>query len=373
MPFPHRLALILSTLASALAAQNHQGDDSHLRRLSHDAQQRLLEDLRNELAAPADPYLTSMARLAAAARLGGVERTTRFGNHQGKRIVPADEAPDARLPQSAQYVFGVGTIDPLDGLPAPKPGDTGKPPAERLRQQRLVALQQAVRGIAPGADLALAHLLQQLDTEARGDRFAAFLHSWRNGPESFYEALDRTAGTADSVFFYDAMLGDFRSAFSTTAAELKSLQGAHDALHDAFLTYRQYRGFREAIAYALVLPPDTALPLRLQRYAAEVKGSYSLRQQVLMLRHLEGDDPERVVALALRGAVALPEPLWRGSYEPFAAWQQQFAAAQERMIAASGSTDAFLAAALAAARTAAERVATTAHRLLAATGRTSKG
>ena len=35
------------------------------------------------------------------------------------------------------------------------------------------------------------------------------LETWRNGSESFYHALDRTAGTEESVFFYDAMLGDF--------------------------------------------------------------------------------------------------------------------------------------------------------------------
>src|SRR6185503_21020214 len=97
----------------------------------------------------------------------------------------------------------------------------------------------------------------------------AFLHAWRNGDESFYEALDRTAGTKDAVFFYDAMLSDFRTQFGSGDAGHtlgRGLQVAHDALHDAFLAYRQYRGFREAVAWSLVLPPGRALPKRLQRY-----------------------------------------------------------------------------------------------------------
>jgi hypothetical protein len=118
---------------------------------------------------------------------------------------------------------------------------------------------------------------------------AAFLQSWRNGDESFYEGLDRTAGTKDSVFFFDAMLGDFRGLFAGGASDGGATlpggpQQAHDALHDAFLAYRQYRGFREAVAHALVLPPDVPLPARLHRYEERVAGGYSLRQQVVMVQ-----------------------------------------------------------------------------------------
>lgn len=360
------LALVSLTFAAGLRAIPQHSEAAAIQRLGHDQLERATAALQQALAEPADPVIQAIQRLAAAACLGGTERTPRFGTHQVRRSVAADEAADARLPQTAQYIFGVGAIDPLDGLPAPKPGDAGKPSAERLRAQRRAALQQASLGIAPGADLALAALLQQLDNDPRADRFAAFLHSWRNGPESFYEALDRTAGTADSVFFYDAMLGEFRSAFGAHAAELKSLQGAHDALHDAFLAYRQYRGFREAIGYALVLPPDLPLPKRLQRYEQRVRGSYSLREQVLMVLHLEHGDPQRVAALAVQGAPPLPEPLWQAPYEPVQAWVVQFAAAEARMIDASGSTDAFLGAAMAAARSRAERIAAAAHAAIAA-------
>ena len=122
---------------------------------------------------------------------------------------------------------------------------------------------EAIDAVSEGrADRALARLMYQLDTDTRADQFAAFLHAWRNGEESFYEALDRTAGTKDAVFFYDAMLGDFRQQFGGGGAPAmgRGLQQAHDDLHDAFLAYRQYRGFREAVAWSLVLPPGRALP-----------------------------------------------------------------------------------------------------------------
>ena len=178
------------------------------------------------------------------------------------------------------------------------------------------------------------------------DNQVGFLHAWRNGPESFYEALDRTSGTKDSVFFYDAMLGDFRTAFvssATDAGPLRTLQGAHDALHEAFLAYRQYRGFREAVAWSLVLPPDRPLPKRLARYEAKVAGGYSLRQQILMVLAVKGADPRQVTAAIAANAAPLPSPLWSAGYDPYATWSATFQRLLPAMIDAAGSSDAFLA------------------------------
>jgi hypothetical protein len=179
----------------------------------------------------------------------------------------------------------------------------------------------------------------------RGDAFAAFLQGWRNGDESFYEALDRTAGTKDSVFFYDAMLDDFRGHFGKGDGGQRlggGLRTAHDALHDAFLAYRQYRGFREAVAWSLLLPPTTTLPVRLARYEAKAAGAYSLREQVVMVSEALDHDVDAIVAAALAGAPPLPQPVWSAAYDPYPAWSATFVSLQTRMIERAGSTDAFL-------------------------------
>jgi hypothetical protein len=129
----------------------------------------------------------------------------------------------------------------------------------------------------PDADKALGSLLFQLDADEGGAEFSLFLQGWRNEKESFYEALDRTAGTKDSLFYYDAMLHDFTDRFakgSKGKALKQSLVTAQDALHDSFLALRQYRGFREAVAWTLVIPPSSPLPHRLQRYEAKAEGAY---------------------------------------------------------------------------------------------------
>ena len=74
---------------------------------------------------------------------------------------------------------------------------------------RVAELRALLRGFLPDQDLALASMLRELDHDRGADEFSSVLEEWRDGDESFYRALDRTAGTQDSVFFYDAMLGDF--------------------------------------------------------------------------------------------------------------------------------------------------------------------
>lgn len=317
------------------------------------------------------PYLRAMRELAAAGGPTTDERHRRFALHHGKRVHAADEAADDAMPQAVAYVFGVGGIDAV-GASAAKPGKAGEP-ADHGLVERAADVHQTLLGLPPGADRALAALLRQLDQDSGADRFAAFLHSWRNGKESFYEALDRTAGTKDSVFFYDAMLGDFRTTFGGKVADggelPKSLQGAHDALHGAFLAYRQYRGFREAVGYSLVLPPDVPLPGRLQRYEAKVAGGYSLRQQVRMVLACHDGDPRRVAAEIARAAPPLPQPIWSAGYDPYPAWTATFQGLVPKMVDAAGSTDGFLAKAEAEHAALAAAIRAGAQRALAGPGK----
>ncbi len=329
---------ILPVLAFVAAAAAQQPAGDPLRALSPARQgaaaAALLEDLA---AAPIDAPLQAFVRtLAADAERATPERAKVRGSKRAARAVEFAKEPEL-LPRRVEYRFGLGTIAALgDAKPAAKPSPGKADP---------IALRQALLGCSPDADKALAALLRRLDVDLRGDAFAAFLQGWRNEDESFYEALDRTAGTKDSVFFFDVMLDDFRGQFGKGESGQKlggGLRTAHDALHDAFLAYRQYRGFREAIAWSLVLPPAAPLPARLARYEAKAEGAYSLREQAVMACETLDHDVEAVVAAALADAPPLPQPVWSTPYDPYRTWDARFAALQARMIERAGSTDAFL-------------------------------
>lgn len=296
---------------------------------------------------------TALHALAAIADAPQHERTKERASQRASRTIDFQREPEA-LPRRVDYVFGVGVIEARDGKEKDKHAapakPAGKPPAKPAAEPAakpagdVLVLRQALLGCVPDADKVLAVLLQRLDTDAHGDAFAAFLQSWRNDDESFYEALDRTAGTKDSVFFFDAMLNDFRGQFAKGEHKLGGgLQEAHDALHAAFLSYRQYRGFREALAWSLVLPPDAPLPARLRRYEEKVEGGYSLRQQVTMVAKALEHDVEKVLDAALKDAPPLPQPVWKQAYDPYPTWTARFQALQTKMIEAAGSTDAYLA------------------------------
>ncbi len=302
---------------------------------------------------PAHPWVVSLRALAAETGKAN-ERAKPRAFRRGKRTIefPRELPP---LPQRCDYLFGVGTIEERSVAP-------GAPAAKAKERSEAVdgtLVEQALLGCVPGADRALARLLQRLDVDTTADAFAAFLQSWRNGDESFYEALDRTAGTKDSVFFFDAMLDDFRGQFAGSHGDpaLRGLQAAHDALHAAFLAYRQYRGFREAVAWSLVLPPDRPLPVRLARYEAKTTGAYSLREQVTMVAAAMDHELAKVADGIAATAAPLPKPLWSGAHDPYVRWNETFAGLLPRMIERAGSSDAFLQRSLAERRELATAIA----------------
>jgi hypothetical protein len=185
-------------------------------------------------------------------------------------------------------------------------------------------------------ELILAGFLRALDVDRGPESYARFLDSWRNpgpdGEETFYQALDRTAGTDASVFFYDIMLAEFTKGFADVEGS-KSLKVAHDHLHSAFLSYRQYRSFCEAVAHSLLLPHDEPLPHRLRRYDySSTKGlpagrDYSLRHQIDILLEDAHGDPLAIVRLAqeVLRAHPLPDPLWSAESDPVFYFGQRFA------------------------------------------------
>jgi hypothetical protein len=341
-PVTSRLPTIVLLLAAAsLGAQDAADPWPAFAKLPPARQQAAAAAFLADL--PKDPHADALRAFAAEADAPAKPRAKVGAVQRPKRTLEYPREADP-LHRRVDYVFGVGTLQPRGA--APTSGGKAKPADGKAADP--VVLRQALAGLVPDADKALAALLRRLDVDLAGDDFAAFLHGWRNGDESFYEALDRTAGTEDSVFFYDVMLGDFRVHFGKGDAKVNaSLQRAHDALHDAFLAYRQYRGFREAVAWSLALPPDVALPTRLARYEEKAAGGYSLREQVAMAAAAMDHDLGALVDAIAKDAPPLPQPVWAAAYDPYPAWTARFQALQAGMIERAGSTDAFLAKALA--------------------------
>ncbi|MBZ0152560.1 MAG: hypothetical protein K8J09_13625 [Planctomycetes bacterium] len=346
---PPQLPALLLLLPSLVAQHDHEAAWQQFVKAPAAAQQEALVQLLQNL--PEQAIVRAQQKLADEAGKPGAGRGELRGSKAPKQ---PREFPEevVLLPRRVDYVFGTGTIAPrAEGLlpeHAPKHGVGARTPGDKKAPKvpfDPTPMHQALLGCVPDADLALAALLRRLDADPRGDTFAVFLQVWRNGKESFYEALDRTAGTPDSVFFFDVMLGDFRGQFARGADGKKlpgGLQQAHDALHAAFLAYRQYRGFREAIAWSLVLPVDAPLPPRLARYEAAAPGGYSLRQQVLMVDLMLGHDIDALVKAVLDEAPQLPQPIWDGGHDPYAAWTPFFTGLLPKMIERAGSSDALL-------------------------------
>ncbi|MFN3242677.1 MAG: hypothetical protein ACE37K_14335 [Planctomycetota bacterium] len=330
--------------------------------LSPARQKKLVKEMR--LAADAIEHVAFDAQRELLAQL----RKAKLANQKSKlgktkeSKKPAPKAPASwQLPAVVTYRYGLARIEPVL-----RTGGRNALKAAELR----VPTELLLLGMLPDADLVVAELQRQMDGDRSADPFMRFLELWRNGDESFYQALDRTAGTQDSVFFYDVMLGDYVKSFgkgkSAAAKHLaSSLDAAHDALHDSFLSYRQYRAFREAVALSLVLPPDVQLPARLRRYETAAEGLYSLRDQVQMVLAANDHDPRAVTTLVRETAPPLPDPLWSSSYNPYDGWTKVFQRAMPKMIADSGSTDAFLAK---ASKQATERATTVRNAARAALG-----
>ena len=360
------LAAVLALAAPFARAQDRGAADAFTK-LPAAAQNAMLAELQQALRDRHDPLTTGLLDCVGNGGAAFTERSKRLAPRRPKGRAPAGEKADVVMPLCVRYVFGVGTIEPVE--PHDKNVDASGP------HERDVAMRQMLRGMVPRADLALAVLLRRLDNDTTADAFAAFLHAWRNGDESFYEALDRTAGTKDAVFFYDAMLHEYASLFvpkdhDDAAKVMRSLQSKHDALHEAFLQYRRYRSFREAIAYALVLPPDVPLPARLRRFEEPTaKGTYTVRAQALMLRELFGGDPLQVADAIVAAAVPLPDPLWKPIADPIVAWNHAFAGHVPKMVELAGDTDALLERATKHATDAAAAVTAAAQKALAAAPR----
>lgn len=265
-----------------------------------------------------DPYLQSLRTFAERAKSAPLSRK---GFQETQKISPDGSFPlraELPFPLRIEYVFGAAILRKLES-----PGAV----AQKLSPAK--QLLSLLDGHLTDFDYALAELMREMDNDQSSQPFAMFLESWRNGDESFYRALDRTAGTKQGVFFFDAMLGEFSEKIVKKLdpkAGTKGLKQLHDDLHQAFLTYRQYRGMREAIALSVILPPDVKLPKNLQRYEEAPAGLQSLREHVALMLALSGQSFDQLVAAVRSTAPPLPQPIWTGSYTPVEVTQKAMVA-----------------------------------------------
>ena len=331
------LACAIATTAAAPAQSTIDWVDASMATYERGSKRQQEQHLRALRAAVNELECVHLdgVRAAAARGRGRLNAQPRASRSSASRRALRGAMPDANLPSTARYVFGHAAIAPMHNKRT-----------ERQRAERFAPMRLALLGMAPDADFAVAELMAKLDTDRGADAFARFLDSWEHEGQGFYEALDRTAGTEAGVFYFDDMLDDFAQQFGrgrdeAAKAVRKGRAAAQRALHASFLAYRQYRAFREAIALSLVLPPDVALPQRLERYE-HVHSGYSLRDMVTMVMAVHDYDADAVVDAVIATAPPLPQPLWSATYEPFQAWNEVFAAAVEEIVGGGQHTDDYL-------------------------------
>jgi hypothetical protein len=306
---------------------------------AHDAALEMLHEVESQAPAFAvggeheSPRLKAQRALAKTLANGAPPATTKVKERSLRKSGAPEAAPRVfPLPAHVRYRFGFRDVVSVD--------EDDRALASALKAKKALSIEDLpgaaiaealAHGCIPELELLVASIERELDVDHGADEYALFLESWRNGgphgDESFYEALDRSAGTQEAPFFYDAMLADFVVKFAATEGKRWDLQTRHDKNQNTFLAYRQYRGFIEASAYALVLPSDVKLPQRLARYDYDSVGAnlLSLRHQIDVLVELNGGDVAKVLdeLKAFIAARPLPERLWTG-YEIAAQFSDGF-------------------------------------------------
>lgn len=375
LPTKHRICVIVSSLlfagiANLAQAGRSDAADPPLRDLAEQfarrnpgraGEQRLSEALTAtqqvaggfiQASCGVEAYLRSLRTLAPVTAVA----STKPADPKRKQAAKRDEPFREQRVQSACDIPAVAGFAPSQlayefgsrGLAALDAGNRALAAALRKGQVSAEALslahraEQMLLGRLPETELCIASLQRDLDVLTAWDRFALLLESWRHvsrsRQESFYAALDRTAGTDEGLFFYDSMVADFSRRFGAAGMTEDTQR-----IQQAFLCYRRYRAFIEAVACSLVLPPDEGLPARLARYdyAAVGAGAYSLRHVIDILLEDQAGDVVAVAGHVRTVLLGLGEPRdIADAADPSAALNRCFESRIAEMVERSGaSTD----------------------------------
>ena len=318
---------------------------------------RCLDDLTADLnravdgftsgSADEDPYLRSLRTMSEWSAV--TSKKKQRGRKVRRHVVHSAGELSAPITRQVRYVFGSRTLECLDDNNRDLEKAIGRGKAVGGAQlDRTARLEELIAGRLPETELLVANIQRELDSVRTWDEFAMLLDSWRHrtrdGDESFYHALDRTAGTDRALFFYDSMLDDFVERCGDKRLARAGHATQASAIHDAFLSFRRYRAFIEAVSWSLVLPPDEELPAGLERYdyAAVPAGSYSVRHVLdILLQHYDGDAAQVIgFVREMMEGIGTPDSVG-DDYEPVIALNASFGAMVPAMVSKSQcSTDA---------------------------------
>ena len=330
-------------LTTTVAGAVHPGLDEVVERFARAgrrSREAAVEDVAAAVAAVGAGPFTPAAVIAgtldtdAAPRLRD-RRTKDLG--RGSETAAAARPLVDQLPWSTDvvYRFGFGAVEAL----ADARGRSRRANVAR----DVAALDALCAGGEPELDRAFAALLQRMDVERGFDRVAALLETWRNGDETIYEALDRTAGSGEGVFHYDAMIDDFvRTCVPSNHGDrrqfARSREDAYAGFRRAFEVWCGRRSTIEMVALACLLDPATPLPGRLARYENGGPGTHSLRElvELIVIAH-DGDVLAACDAIVAEFPALDGEP-WEGDRESWRAVVRAYEKVEPKLLAGTRST-----------------------------------
>lgn len=288
---------------------------------------RVAESLFQSAWAIEDPFVASLKTLTDPEAF---EKRPRVPKHDPRRDFDAAWMIELPFPLRSVYRFGFGTLDRLDAKK--------KPSSQKARIEQREQIAAMMNGELPDTDLILAGSLRELDDQRTVDRFAGFLARWRDGKESFYEALERTAGTEDSVFHFDIMLEEWVDDFvPKDHADGKQLRRGPDAaqvaFHRAFRNVRLYRELREMIALTFLLPGEAPMPSDLSSYEQKLSSDrHSSRECVEILLEICEGDVNEVIRRVREASPPFLEDPWTAAYPTTQAIDKPFRAALNEVL-----------------------------------------
>ncbi len=306
-------------------AASSKGVDAAMRKfakLSERRQKAVLAEVRAAVKRIEDPYLRSLLAYRQAGTKGGKARKKPL--KMAKRKMNSETGVDKsvsmveQLPFKPRCEFRFAYGDIVDREPVATRKRASKRTKHRARMK--AEIEDLLAGNAIDSDYALAAILRELDNDRSADDHAVFLDSWKNGAETFYQALERTAGNGTGVFCYDAMLSDWvkrciPKKHEDRKAMIRSLSDTHTAFYRMAATYRAYRSVRELIALSLILPSDVRLPEQLaKRYEDNGGNAYSTRDVIELLLAAHDGDVGATVRTILTHLEQMPPVLWKPGF-----------------------------------------------------------
>lgn len=304
-------------------------------RLRPATQRQVIADLAKAVAElPATPWTTA-AELGAEVRVTPRRERSRERQLGGGSETAAGARPlttSLPVPTRVTWRFGARRFE---AVPACASRDA--------EAERVAALDALCRGEDLELGSAFAALLARMDVERGFDDVAGLLETWRNGEESMYEALDRTAGSGEAVFHYDVMIDDFvRHCVPADHPDRRNFIASRDAARGgfqrAFTAWCGRRSTLEMVALACLLGPDTPLPGRLARYEQVEPGSHSMRElvELIVIAH-RGDVRAACDAIVAEFAPLTTAP-WQADREGWRAVLAAYRRIEPQLLADGRST-----------------------------------